>query len=96
MNLGASLAHQGKSVLIVDIDPQGNTTSGLGINKADVKKCIYDVLIDEIDVQDVILRSGVERLDLVPATIELAGAEIELVQTLSREHRLKRALQGAR
>jgi chromosome partitioning protein len=94
--LGASLAHQGKSVLIVDIDPQGNTTSGLGINKADVKKCIYDVLIDEIDVQDVILRSGVERLDLVPATIELAGAEIELVQTLSREHRLKRALQGAR
>lgn len=80
----------------MDIDPQGNTTSGLGINKADVKKCIYDVLIDEIDVQDVILRSGVERLDLVPATIELAGAEIELVQTLSREHRLKRALQGAR
>ncbi|MDR6225376.1 ParA family protein [Desmospora profundinema] len=96
INLGASLATQGKRVLIVDIDPQGNTTSGLGINKADVKQCIYDVLISETPVMNVILPSGVEGLDLIPATIELAGAEIELVQTLSREHRLKRALQGIR
>ncbi|MFD1427150.1 chromosome partitioning protein [Kroppenstedtia sanguinis] len=96
INLGASLVHQGKRILIVDTDPQGNTTSGLGINKADVKQCIYDVLIDEVPAKDVILPSSIEGLDLVPARIELAGAEIELVQTLSREHRLKRALQGIR
>lgn len=90
------MVHQGKRILIVDTDPQGNTTSGLGINKADVKQCIYDVLIDEVPAKDVILPSSIEGLDLVPARIELAGAEIELVQTLSREHRLKRALQGIR
>ncbi|MFC4077240.1 ParA family protein [Salinithrix halophila] len=96
INLGASLASQGKKTLIVDIDPQGNTTSGLGINKADVKQCIYDVLINELPVADVIYPTSVGHLDLVPATIELAGAEIELVQTLSREHRLKRSLQSVR
>lgn len=96
INLGASLVHQGKRTLIVDTDPQGNTTSGLGINKADVKQCIYDVLIDEVPVKDVLLSTSIEGLDLVPARIELAGAEIELVQTLSREHRLKRSLQGIR
>ncbi|PTM56896.1 chromosome segregation ATPase [Desmospora activa DSM 45169] len=94
INLGASLAHQGKKTLIVDIDPQGNTTSGLGINKADVNQCIYDVLINETPVSQVIHSTSVEGLSLIPATIELAGAEIELVQTLSREHRLKRALHG--
>ncbi|EGK10380.1 sporulation initiation inhibitor protein Soj [Desmospora sp. 8437] len=94
--MGASLVHQGKRTLIVDTDPQGNTTSGLGINKADVKQCIYDVLIDEVPVKDVLLSTSIEGLDLVPARIELAGAEIELVQTLSREHRLKRSLQGIR
>lgn len=96
INLGASLAHLGKKTLIVDTDPQGNTTSGLGINKADVECCIYDVLIHEKPVPEVILNTSVDHLDLVPATIELAGAEIELVQTLSREHRLKRALQVVR
>ncbi|PTX62417.1 chromosome segregation ATPase [Melghirimyces profundicolus] len=93
INLGASLADQGKKTLIVDIDPQGNTSSGLGINKADVEKCIYDVLINETPMQEVMLKTSIEGLDLIPATIELAGAEIELVQTLSREHRLKRSLQ---
>jgi chromosome partitioning protein len=90
------LVHQGKRTLVVDTDPQGNTTSGLGINKADVKQCIYDVLIDEVPVKDVLLSTSIEGLDLVPARIELAGAEIELVQTLSREHRLKRSLQSVR
>lgn len=80
----------------MDTDPQGNTTSGLGINKADVKQCIYDVLINELPIQDVLVSTPIERLDLVPARIELAGAEIELVQTLSREQRLKRALQAVR
>ncbi|OYD07926.1 sporulation initiation inhibitor protein Soj [Paludifilum halophilum] len=96
MNLGACIANQGKKTLIVDIDPQGNTTSGLGVNKADVDDCIYDVLINEHPVSDTIIPSGIHQLDLVPATIELAGAEIELVQTLSREHRLKRSLQKIR
>ena len=90
------MVHQGKRTLVVDTDPQGNTTSGLGINKADVKQCIYDVLIDEVPVKDVLLSTSIEGLDLVPARIELAGAEIELVQTLSREHRLKRSLQLVR
>ena len=80
-------------MLVVDSDPQGNTTSGFGINKADVKQCIYDVMINEVPIVDVIVRTGIENLDLVPATIQLAGAEIELVQVISREYRLKRALQ---
>lgn len=93
INLAAGLALEGKRVLVVDSDPQGNTTSGFGINKADVKQCIYDVIINEVPVTDVIVRTRVEGLDLVPATIQLAGAEIELVQVISREHRLKRSLQ---
>ncbi|MDA8352698.1 MAG: AAA family ATPase [Firmicutes bacterium] len=96
INLGASLAYHGKRVLIVDIDPQGNTTSGLGINKADVKQCIYDVLINEVQMESVLLSTPIEGVDLIPARIELAGAEIELVQVLSREHRLKRSLQRVR
>jgi len=84
---------EGRKVLVVDSDPQGNTTSGFGINKADVKQCIYDVMINEVPIVDVIVRTGIENLDLVPATIQLAGAEIELVQVISREYRLKRALQ---
>jgi chromosome partitioning protein len=94
INLAAGLAMEGRKVLVVDSDPQGNTTSGFGINKADVKQCIYDVMINEVPITDVIVRTGIENLDLVPATIQLAGAEIELVQVISREHRLKRSLQA--
>jgi chromosome partitioning protein len=93
VNLGASLATLGKKVLLLDIDPQGNTTSGIGINKADVKYCIYDVLINDISPADAVLETNVEGLFIIPATIQLAGAEIELVPTISREIRLKRALQ---
>lgn len=93
VNLGACLAYIGKKVLLVDIDPQGNATSGVGIEKADVEQCIYDVLIDDIEVADVIKPTKVENLDVIPATIQLAGAEIELVPTISREVRLKRALE---
>ncbi len=93
VNLGACLAYIGKRVLLVDVDPQGNATSGIGIEKADVEHCIYDILVDDVDAKDVIKPTAVENLDIIPATIQLAGAEIELVPTISREVRLKRALE---
>jgi chromosome partitioning protein len=92
VNLGAGMASLGKRVLLVDIDPQGNTTSGVGINKADVENCIYDVIINEVHPKDAIAETQVEGLHIIPATIQLAGAEIELVPTISRELRLKKAL----
>jgi chromosome partitioning protein len=92
VNLGACLAALGKKVLIIDIDPQGNTTSGLGISKADVNNCIYDVLINEVEPKEAILETKVANLYTLPATIQLAGAEIELVPTISREVRLKKAI----
>ncbi|WP_456277197.1 ParA family protein [Bacillus sp. AK128] len=93
VNLGACLAYLGKKVLLVDIDPQGNATSGVGIDKADVDACIYDVLVEDTDAKDVVKPTDVENLYIIPATIQLAGAEIELVPTISREVRLKRALE---
>lgn len=96
VNLGASLASLGKRVLLIDIDPQGNTTSGIGINKADVKHCIYDVVINDVDPFDAMLPTRVENLSIIPATIQLAGAEIELVPIMSREVRLRRAVQSLR
>ncbi|MBH9788251.1 ParA family protein, partial [Clostridioides difficile] len=96
VNLSACLAYLGKKVLLIDTDPQGNTTSGLGINKGEIQGCIYDVLIDDEDVQNVIQKTNVENLSIVPATISLAGAEIELVSTISREVRLKHALQNVK
>ncbi|MCL6547422.1 MAG: AAA family ATPase [Alicyclobacillus sp.] len=96
VNLGACLANLGQRVLLIDIDPQGNTTSGIGINKADVKYCVYDVIINDVAVEEAILPTGVENLYLLPATIQLAGAEIELVPTISREIRLRRAVHPLR
>lgn len=92
VNLGACLSTLGRKVLIVDIDAQGNTTSGVGINKADVEYCIYDILINEIHPKQAIVDTALPNLKLIPATIQLAGAEIELVPTISREVRLKKAL----
>ncbi|ETI66213.1 MULTISPECIES: ParA family protein [Neobacillus] len=92
VNLGACLAYIGKRVLLVDTDPQGNATSGIGIEKAEVEQCIYDVLVDDVEAKAVIKPTSVENLYAIPATIQLAGAEIELVPTISREVRLKRAL----
>lgn len=93
VNLSACLAHLGKKVLLIDTDPQGNATSGVGVNKGDVRQCIYDILIDDVDITDVILPTKVENLEIIPATISLAGAEIELVSTISREVRMKHAIQ---
>lgn len=93
VNLSACLAHIGKKVLLIDTDPQGNATSGVGVNKGDVHQCIYDILIDDVEINDVILPTKIENLDIIPATISLAGAEIELVSTISREVRMKHAIQ---
>lgn len=93
VNLGAALALLGRHVLVIDIDPQGNTTSGFGVDKAALAADIYAVLLGEVPIEKVICATGVANLDLVPATIALAGAEIELVSVLARELRLKRALE---
>lgn len=93
VNLAACLAYIGKKVLLVDTDPQGNATSGIGIEKAEVPYCIYNILIDDVEAKDVIVPTQVENLYAIPATIQLAGAEIELVPTISREVRLKRSLE---
>lgn len=92
VNLSACLAGNEKKILLVDIDPQGNATSGVGIDKDNVNQCIYDVLINNIPIEGLILRTEIEGLSILPATIELAGAEIELVGTVAREHKLKSAL----
>ncbi|RLL41743.1 ParA family protein [Oceanobacillus piezotolerans] len=92
VNLSACLAYLGNRVLLVDTDPQGNATSGVGVNKADVSKCIYNILVDDLPAEDVVISTNIENLDIIPATIQLAGAEIELVPVISREIRLKKAL----
>ncbi len=92
VNLSAALAEMGKKVLLIDIDPQGNTTSGIGMEKDNIKNCIYDVLINEIPLKKVILESKYKNLDLAPSSIQLAGAEVELVLTISREVKLKEAM----
>lgn len=92
VNLGACLAYYGKKILLVDIDAQGNATSGLGVRKADVEKDIYDILVNETPVDEVVLETSRENLWIVPPTIQLAGAEIELTTQMARESRLKQAL----
>src|SRR5699024_10257179 len=93
VNLSAGLASLGNKVLLIDTDPQGNATSGVGVNKADVSHCIYNVLVEEVPAEDVIVSTDMVNLDIIPATIQLAGAEIELVQIMSREMRLSKALE---
>jgi chromosome partitioning protein len=94
INLGAGLALQGERILLVDLDPQGNTTSGLGIDRAAIDLSTYDLMIDDVATEDVVEPSSVGGLFVIPATIELAGAEIELVSMFSREHRLANALKS--
>lgn len=96
VNLSACIAVRGKKVLVVDIDPQGNTTSGLGIDKKELRKTIYDVLIGEEKAEDVIIQTAVENLSIIPSSVQLAGAEIELTGFEEREKMLKKALEGIR
>lgn len=92
VNLSACLATQDRKVLMIDTDPQGNGTSGFGINKMEIEKSVYDVLVDGEEIENVILHTEIENLDIVPATIQLAGAEVELVAAMSRETKLKNAI----
>lgn len=96
INLSAALGELGKQVLLVDLDPQGNSSSGLGIEKSQVHNCVYDVLLNDVPIEDVIIPDVSEGLDLVPATINLAGAEVELVSEMARENRLKDAVGSLR
>ncbi len=92
VNIGASLALMGQPVLLVDIDPQGNASSGLGIDKNQLERCVYDVLINEVSPTDVIISTGIRNFDILPSTIQLAGAEVEMVSLIAREQIIKRAL----
>jgi chromosome partitioning protein len=92
VNLGAALAMLGARVLVVDSDPQGNATTGLGIEKGRLARDVYHALLQEAPLESVIVRTEVENLMLAPATINLAGADVELVAALSRETRLRQAL----
>lgn len=92
INLGTALAATGKRVLIVDLDPQGNASTGLGIHRANRAKSSYEVLIGEVSVGEAAIATAVPKLDIVPATVDLSGAEIELVDYEERTHRLDHAL----
>lgn len=91
INLATYLAISGKKTLLIDIDPQGNATSGLGINKHSLKTSVYDVIIDEIDPKSLIIKTEIENLSILPSTLSLTGAEVELVGIMGREYRLKKA-----
>ena len=93
VNLAAYLAVAGNRVLLVDVDPQGNATTGVGVDKRRLDGCVYHVLMGERSIESVIRPTEVAGLEVAPATIDLAGAEIELVSALSREFRLKRGLE---
>lgn len=92
INLCAYLAVQNKKVLIIDIDSQGNATSGLGVNKASLQKSIYNVLIDQVSLNDVIIQTDIANMSLAPADLHLTGAQIELVGALAREQKLKNSI----
>jgi len=96
VNLSAYLAIDGERVLLVDLDPQGNATSGVGVDKTQLERCMYDVLVHEVPLPEVWRPCGIENLWVAPATIDLAGAEIELVAAMSREFRLRRALEAVK
>ena len=92
INLAAALGETKKKVLIVDFDPQGNATSGFGIDKEELEADIYDVILNETPLEDVLQQTVQKYVTIAPATIQLAGAEIELVSMESRENILKQAI----
>lgn len=95
ISLGAALAVHGSHVLLVDLDPQGNATSGLGIRRQELTRGVYGVLLNDQTLAEAALRTSVDGLDLLPSTLEMAGAEVELVPAMAREYRLRTALESA-
>ncbi|MBU4240835.1 MAG: ParA family protein [Actinobacteria bacterium] len=93
INLSACLASQGQRVLMVDMDPQGNATSGVGIERADISECVYDIMLGGADPRGVVRPGPLEGMEVLPSTLDLAAAEIELAAELSREIRLKAGLE---
>jgi chromosome partitioning protein len=92
VNLATALSAIGKNVLLIDMDPQGNATTGLGIRRAEIQKSIYDILFGEAELADVAMKTKVPKLSVVPSSIHLSGAEIELVRETRREYRLRDAI----
>ena len=92
INLATYLALIGKRVLLVDLDPQANATSGLGINRHDIKQSTYHIILEELDIKEILQATAVKNLHLAPSNLDLTGAEVELVGALGREHRFKKAL----
>ncbi len=92
INLSTILAKKGRKVLMIDADPQGNASSGVGVGREDIELSIYDVLINDTEIPDVVKKTNVKNLSLCPSNINLAGAEVELVSMMSREQRLKEKL----
>ena len=93
VNLAAAMGIQGKKTLVVDIDPQGNTSSGLGVDRRTLKKSMYDVMICTAKAEEVLLETGFENLSLLPSSMDLAGAELEMIDFDHRESILKRSLE---
>ena len=96
VNIAASVGILGKSVLLIDLDPQGNTTSGVGINKKNLKSSSYELLIDEIDAKQAVVETEFRNLSVIPSNISLAGAEFDLYQLENREYRLKKQLEAVK
>ena len=96
INVAACMARAGKKVLLVDADPQGNATSGIGVSKKGLSATVYDVLIGQKSVEEAVVKTGVKRLDLLPSGIDLVAAELELADESRREYRLRDALAAVR
>lgn len=96
INLSACLAERGKKVLTIDIDPQGNTTSGLGVDKNSTENTLYELLLNEAEIENTIVKDVVQNVDLIPSNINLSGAEIELVGIDEKEYILKRIIDRVR
>ena len=92
INLAACLAEAGQKILIIDIDPQGNTTSGFGLPKTDIEKTVYEVLLGECNIKDAIVENIIDNLDILPSNVNLAGAEIDLIDVDNREYILKESI----